>query len=279
MTYRAIALDLDGTLLNSQQQIDPKTRQLLQVAREQQYQIYLVTGRHHSSAIGYHAELALETPLICCNGAYSYDRINQEVLDGNPLNPEQALKIVEMARKSGVHLLMYLSDAMTYEEPTQHLLSMQRHGQDRPENLRPRLRHLANFEQRIQAGDTIWKFVLSDSHSDRLQQLVSKLCDALPLSCEWSWHDRVDVALAGNCKGSRLAQCLIRDDISPRELIAFGDNYNDLSMLQLAAMGVAMGNADQNIKEQADRVTLSNELSGIAHVLEPLLTSEFCSQE
>ena len=73
MTYRLIALDLDGTLLDSQLQIRPRTIEALKRAREQGVQAMIVTGRHHSAAYAYWHQLGLDLPTICCNGAYIYD--------------------------------------------------------------------------------------------------------------------------------------------------------------------------------------------------------------
>ena len=90
-------------------------------------------------------------------------------------------------------------------------------------------------------------------------------------SCEWSWIDRVDVANNGNSKGGRLLELLNRWQIDPQNVIAFGDNHNDTSMLTAVGLGVAMGNAEDDVKRQVKRVTLSNDENGIQQVLNELL--------
>ncbi len=89
----------------------------------------------------------------------------------------------------------------------------------------------------------------------------------LGLACEWSWHDQVDIAQAGNSKGRRLAQWVAAEGYQMSDVLAFGDNYNDLSMLETAGQGVAMGNADEAIKARAGRVIGTNLEPGIAETI------------
>jgi Cof subfamily protein (haloacid dehalogenase superfamily) len=86
----------------------------------------------------------------------------------------------------------------------------------------------------------------------------------LGLECEWSWHDQVDIARAGNSKGKRLTQWVEAQGLSMQDVVAFGDNYNDLSMLEAAGTGVAMGNAVEEVKARANVVIGENESNSIA---------------
>ena len=107
-------------------------------------------------------------------------------------------------------------------------------------------------------------------HRSLMDKAVAELPPA-EFSCEWSWIDRVDVANNGNSKGGRLLELLNRWQIDPQNVIAFGDNHNDTSMLTAVGLGVAMGNAEDDVKRQVKRVTLSNDENGIQQVLNELL--------
>lgn len=74
-----IALDMDGTLLSSGHQVTEKTANAIQQARKKGIEVILVTGRHHMMAYPVHHQLALDTPLICANGAYVFDTKNQQI--------------------------------------------------------------------------------------------------------------------------------------------------------------------------------------------------------
>ncbi|WP_373100075.1 MULTISPECIES: pyridoxal phosphatase [Pasteurellaceae] len=267
MTFQAIAFDLDGTLLNSQGQILTSSQRAIQNAREKGIKIILVTGRHHTAARPYHYQLGLDTPIICCNGTYIYDVETDSMPIANPLSKAQAAQVIEVAEKYGTHLLMYSRDAMNYLQLNDHMRKFSQWVAGCPESVRPHLQQVQDFRQLLEKdNEVIWKFVVS--HPDRavMEQTVAAL-PAADFSCEWSWIDRVDIAKNGNSKGRRLLELLNTWKIDPRNVIAFGDNHNDISMLTSAGLGIAMGNAEPAVKQQATLVTLSNDEDGIAAAL------------
>lgn len=83
--FQAIALDMDGTLLTRDHKISSATRAALARARAHGIKVLLVTGRHFMTARPFHHELALDTPIICSNGAYLYDPVQEQILTGDPL--------------------------------------------------------------------------------------------------------------------------------------------------------------------------------------------------
>ena len=86
---------------------------------------------------------------------------------------------------------------------------------------------------------------------------------------EQSWVNRIDFSRRGNTKGARLSEFLAQHQIDPAQVIAIGDNHNDISMLRMAGLGVAMANAEDEVKAVADRITQeSNNGQGILDVLQ-----------
>ena len=94
MSYRVIALDLDGTLLNSAKTILPETLEALHKAQQSGVEIILATGRHHSAIHPFYQALQLTTPAVCCNGTYLYDYPQQRVSDNDPMTADQAELII-----------------------------------------------------------------------------------------------------------------------------------------------------------------------------------------
>lgn len=270
MNYKVIAFDLDGTLLNSQGQILQSSKRAIEQARAKGVKVVLVTGRHHTATRPYYHQLGLDTPMICCNGTYIYDFATDTTPVANPLSAAQAEKVITVAEHFGTHLLMYSRDAMNYQTLNEHMAKFSRWVQGCPEKVRPDLRQVDSFREIAKRGDIIWKFVISHPQRQIMEQAVA----ALPtdeFSSEWSWIDRVDVANHGNSKGGRLLQLLKTWQVDPGEVIAFGDNHNDASMLKAVGLGVAMGNAELQVQRQAALVTLSNDENGIEQVLQQYL--------
>ena len=251
MTTRVIALDLDGTLLTSKKTILPASLEALARAREAGYQVIVVTGRHHVAIHPFYQALALDTPAICCNGTYLYDYHAKKVLAADPMPVEQAVSLTAMLAKQQIHGLAYVDDAMLYEHPTGHVIRTRNWAQALPEDQRPVFAQVDSLAQAVREVNAVWKFALTDDDIPRLQRFAQQVGETLGLECEWSWHDQVDIARAGNSKGKRLAQWVADQGLSMQDVVAFGDNYNDLSMLEAAGTGVAMGNAVDEVKARA----------------------------
>lgn len=267
MSYRLIALDLDGTALDTNRSIRPATKAALAEAQRRGIKVVLVTGRHHVATHPYHHELGLPTPAVCCNGTYLYDYAGAEVLRGAPLRKEQAHALLAFCRRHDMHTLIYSENAMNFEVQNDHLTGLIDWANQYPEAIRPVLRLIPSFDHLIEDERIIWKFVISHDDRAAVEQCVAAMGQELDLSYEWSWVDRVDIAQTGNSKGARLAEWAKSQDIRLDEIIAFGDNLNDISMLTMAGMGVAMGNGEAQVKDIADYVTTSNNTDGIAETI------------
>lgn len=263
MTYQAVAFDLDGTLLSSNATILESSKQAIQKIREKGIKVYFVTGRHHTAVRPYYAELDLDTPVVCCNGTYVYDFKNEKAVIGNPLPAEVATTLIREAQAQGIHTAVYFEDAMTYETLNTHFTKFQKWVATCPESVRPNVYQVENFQTEIDKGVTVWKVLISDPDLAKMQNFVDKL----PLdqvSPEWSWVDRVDITSAGNSKGKRLAELLQTEGIELQNVIAFGDNFNDISMLEIVGLGIAMGGSEEEVQKKAKKTIGSNNEDSIA---------------
>ncbi|AFJ47712.1 pyridoxal phosphatase [Shimwellia blattae] len=267
MRYRVIALDLDGTLLTPAKTILPESLAALHQARQAGYQVLIVTGRHHVAIHPFYQALALDTPAICCNGTYLYDYQAKKVLSADPLPVNQALSLLDLLDAHHIHGLMYIDDAMVYETSTGHVERTRKWAEHLPAAQRPVFRQVDSLRQAARDAQAIWKFALTDSSNDKLSDFTRSVESELGLACEWSWHDQVDIARQGNSKGNRLAQWAASQGIDMQEIVAFGDNYNDISMLKNVGLGVAMGNAVDEVKKCADLVIGANTEPGISEVV------------
>jgi len=271
MRYHVIALDLDGTLLTPQKTILPESLAALREARAAGVKVLIVTGRHHVSIHPFYQALELDTPAICCNGTYLYDYHGQQVLASDPVRPDQADKLISLLETHQIEGLMYVDNAMLYPSNSQriqaHVDRTEAWAQSLPAAHRPVFKNVSSLRQSATEVDSIWKFALIDSDLPKLRQFTDTVESSLGLTCEWSWHDQVDITQQGNSKGARLAQWVAQQGLTMDQVIAFGDNDNDLSMLETAGLGVAMGNAAETIKARARLTIGSNEQPSIAETI------------
>lgn len=270
MRHKLLALDLDGTLLNSQHALSPFLVETLK-SISQIAHVLIVTGRHHIAAQPYHLELGLNTPIICCNGTYIYDYSNNYVLSENSIDKDLAKKFINLSEELGLKMVMYVADAMLYSEirPADYIGPLLEWSHSFPETARPNIRKIDNFHKELEATEYVWKFVVEGGNVDNFLniELVNEY-----FSGERSWIDRVDFSAFGNTKGGRLAQYIESLDISLNECVAVGDNHNDISMIKSVGLGIAMQNADDVVKEHADLVTEKdhNDEFCLAKVLQEL---------
>ncbi|WP_107758912.1 pyridoxal phosphatase [Dickeya sp. Secpp 1600] len=267
MTYRIIALDLDGTLLTQKKTILPESLQALAQARQAGIKVIIVTGRHHSAIHPFYQALALDTPAICCNGTYLYDYQTGQTAEANPLTPAQAKSVLQRLQQFDIHGLMYADDAMFYQYITGHITRTQAWAENLPESQRPTFRQVDNLLAATDHTRSIWKFATHHTDTAALNDFAHLVEQELGLACEWSWMDQVDIAQSGNSKGRLLQRWVESQGFSMNEVVAFGDNFNDISMLSTAGLGVAMGNSADEVKAHARLVIGHNEQPGIAEVI------------
>lgn len=266
MSYRVIALDLDGTLLDPQKRILPESLTALNEARQSGIKVLIVTGRHHVAIHPFYQALQLDTPAICCNGTYSYDYHAKKVLASNPLSAQEASQALSYLQGTEIQHLMYVDDAILYQFPHTVVRTLA-WSDSLPEHQRPNIQQTESFQDAIHTVNAIWKLATSSSDLVKLREISEQIEENVGLECEWSWFDQVDITKKGNSKGMRLQQWVESQGISMKDVIAFGDNYNDLSMLENVGLGVAMGNGVEAVKERADIVTRDNTQPGIAEIL------------
>ena len=116
-----IALDMDGTLLSSDLQVTEKTANAIQQARKKGIEVILVTGRHHMMAYPVHHQLALDTPLICANGAYVFDTKNQQITAGTPLSERQWQQLIPLMESLQLDAICHFSDGIGHQPENEHV--------------------------------------------------------------------------------------------------------------------------------------------------------------
>jgi len=267
MSYRIIALDLDGTLLTPDKTILPESLEALTKARQAGVKVLIATGRHHVAIHPFYQALALDTPAICCNGTYLYDYQAKKVLRSDPLPKDQAHQVINMLDEAGIPGLLYVDDAMLYQTATGHVTRTINWGLRQPESQRPTFLQVESLSDAVDRVQSVWKFAVAHENIPELKQFSQRVEEQLGLACEWSWHDQFDIAKAGNSKGKRLAEWVAAEGYQMSDVLAFGDNYNDLSMLEHVGLGVAMGNAEEEVKARAGRVIGTNLEPGIAETI------------
>lgn len=259
MPYRFLALDLDDTLLNEEGRISPRNRAAVRAAQARGVVVTLATGRMYRSARVFAEELGLVVPLITYNGALVKDNAGQVYLD-RPLPLTAARIALNVAREHDIHVNLFLDDELYV---------------DRDDEWTERYRKSSGVTPRFvpDLADVLTRApnkVLLIAEPERLHSLRPELTARLGSEARItsSKPTFLEIIHPEVSKRSGIEYLLAFFGLRPEEAIAVGDNYNDLEMLDLAGLGVAMGNAPPEVKAKADYVTASNIEDGVAQVIE-----------
>lgn len=269
MNYKIIVLDLDGTLTNRNKEITPRTREVLMEAQERGKIVILASGRPTYGVMPLARELCLERYggyILSFNGGIIMNCKTGETVFGRQLPIGANSTIADLAVEHGVSILTY--------EGKKIIAS----NQDCPyTQLESRINHLEicqveNFKDYVTFA--VPKFLMTDD-GDYLALVEPKVKAALGKNFSVYRSDPffLEILPKGIDKAKSLDRLLHTLGLSKNEMIACGDGYNDLTMIQYAGLGVAMGNGVLPVRKAADYITLSNEEDGVAHVVEKFMLS------
>ncbi|MCA0150871.1 Cof-type HAD-IIB family hydrolase [Rossellomorea vietnamensis] len=269
MSYKMIVLDLDDTLLRDDQTISKRTKDALIQAQEAGVKVVLASGRPTQGMRWVAEELKLDhygSYILPFNGSKIIDCKTNEEKYSRTLTAETAHSLYDISKREDVGILTYAEDAIIVEE-TNPFASIESDLTGLPVKVVP------DFKEAI-TGPVVKALMLKEA--DHLAEVEKKLQAELDgeLSVMRSKPFFLEFTQLGVTKGTSLDYLIKPMGIKPEEVMAIGDSYNDLTMIEFAGLGVAMGNAPDDIKEKADYVAAPNMEDGVAEVVETFVLNE-----
>lgn len=273
---RLVAIDIDGTLLDPHFQITPRNLQALQAAYAEGVEIILATGRRHDYALPVARELGFPVSLISSNGALVRASTGETFFsDYLPSSTVRRL-IGHMNEFRGNAVLTFDRpghDALVLESADELNRSIARWIQANA----PYIHYVRPLENALQKEDpiqamfcgTVARMKQAEAHLGR----APFTADITVLKTQYDQRDLciLDVLNRDCSKGHALRRWAEEKRIPREQILAIGDNFNDVEMLEYAGVAVVMGNASDELKKSGWRVTASNTESGVAVALEQLL--------
>lgn len=276
--YRLFATDMDGTLLNGRKEITENNLMAMRALNKLGIEVSICTGRPHATVKRYIDQLDFPLWLISNNGSVIRNK------DG------KVVSVTYIGQEAIQNAFNILNDEDIYFHASDDCYTYVRSMGERIKNIRrfmaqtqkPNFRMLwypfyavffsnthkkVDFNTFTQNGGKVSSvFVVSRDYKklDRIRKRLSKI-EGLDITS--SGRDNIEIIDKEATKAHALKKLLSDLNISSNETVAVGDNFNDLSMIKFAGLGVAMENAESEIKESADWVTKSNEEDGIAHLI------------
>lgn len=270
LPYSIIALDLDGTLTNSEKIITPRTFDALMKAQREGVRLVLASGRPTFGIAALANQLQLADYggyVLSYNGGRIIDWCEKSVIFSQVVDQKLVPILYDFAEKAQLPIVTYLPEAILASKNEGEYLAEEARINGMP------IIVAQNFvEEAMQIAGGSTKFLIP-GEPEQLIQLESEMKVALSEQMEVfrSAPYFLELPPKGIDKAQSLQRLLTHLGLERESLMAFGDGFNDLSMIQFAGKGVAMANAVEEVKSIADYVTTSNEEDGIAHALEQLL--------
>lgn len=269
MSYEMIVLDLDGTLTNTDKVITPATKEALMEAQRRGKKIVLASGRPTYGVMPLAKELELGKNggyILSFNGGVIMNCQTRDIIFSRMLPVEANEKIIGLAEDNRVNILTYEGDMIITPDATCPYVAKEAFINKLDVSQMMNFKECVNFP--------VVKFLMLDD-GDYLATVEPKVKAALgrDFSVYRSEPYFLEILPKGIDKAKSLERLLEVVGLTKEEMIACGDGYNDLSMVQYAGLGVAMGNGVLPVRKAADYITLSNNEDGVAHVVEKFMLS------
>jgi Cof subfamily protein (haloacid dehalogenase superfamily) len=272
MTIKLICIDMDGTLLIDQQNISMENKYAIKEAVSRGVHVAITTGRVYNCAKLYSDEIGLKTPIIASNGAF-IGGSHGEIIYNNPLSHKEVSDFLKITNKYDLYsyLTANFGIVSTTELPENHIYKVLNNRLKNDEKIK--LDVIKNIEDacNLYPNELLKGVYVEKEDKARLMKAKDELKKLNPnLEIVSSWDDNFEIMKKGSSKGEAVAKLAKYLNLKSDEVMCIGDSENDLSMIKYAGIGVAMGNAVDEVKEAAKYITAPNTESGVAKAIKNL---------
>lgn len=264
--FKMVVLDMDDTLMNSDNEVSPETKSYLIDIQDKGYSVVLASGRPTEGMIPVARELQLnhnESFIISYNGGKTIKMSNEEVEVSKTVSKDNFDLIVDYCRERGFLVLTYDNGYIIHDSDHEYMnIESELTGlpMKRVKDIKS---YISRDVPKVMGVDYVYN--ITEARID-LNGFFNKDIDVTTSKPFFLEFMAKDVS-----KGNAIKALCKKENINLEEVVVFGDSLNDQSMFEVAGYSVAMGNASEELKESADEVTLDNDSEGIPHMLKKLI--------
>lgn len=266
---KALFFDIDGTLVNFQGQMPDSARQALRRVKENGHQIVICSGRSVCQIYPWLLDMGFDG-LIAASGAYV--AYNNEVIFRHHMDGETVARVCSLLREADAAYSAQAENSVVVTSGCRTRLEQRFQSLSVGKEVSRQVVNGMEIDDRLEKRPDIEKFNYFDSRIPlaEIQKLLEKDCDVTAMSFNVPTDSDGEISAKGIHKALGIQKFIEYAGIAKEDTVAFGDGANDLEMLTYAQVGVAMGNAVDDIKRQADYVTKDIDEDGLAHAMSAL---------
>ncbi len=288
--YKLVAIDLDGTMLDSFGQVTENTKKVIQKTIEKGTDVIIASGRPIDSIKTIAKEIGSNKYFIAGNGALIYDIQKDEILYEKYMNKQKVLEIIKICEENSIAYNVYTDKTILATSLKYNVLYYHKENLKKQEDKRTHINIVENMYEYIQKmkEERFLKITICDDSKTVFQSIIRKLekikdieildvshmsrkliqqgTEEVPIEYYYTEISSKDVD-----KWFAIEFLMDKLNLKKEEIIAIGDNVNDKKMIEQAGLGIAMGQSMPQLREIADYVTDANCEEGVAKAL-----SKFC---
>ena len=287
--YKLIAIDLDGTMLNSYGIVTENTKKAIKRTIQKGIDVIIASGRPIDSIKTIANEIGSKNYFIAGNGALIYDIQKDENIYENYLNKEKVLEIIKMCEENSILYNVYTDKTILAKVLKYNVLYYYKENLKKSEDKQTHINIVENMYDYISKmnEEKFLKITICDENKSVFQSIIKKLNEIENIEVLDVSHMSRKVIQQGTeeipieyyyteissknvDKWYAIEYLISKLNIKREEVIAIGDNINDKKMIEKAGLGIAMGQSSPLIKEIADDITSSNEEDGVAKALDKI---------
>jgi len=285
--YKLIAIDIDGTLLNSHGEVTDRNKQAIERALKKGIDVVLTSGRMPEAILPIAHEIKANKYLISGNGASIYDIQKSETIYSNYMKKNKVLEIIDICEKNSMFYNVYTNDSIVTKTLNYNILFYHNENKKKSEDRRIKIKviddiynYIENYER-----DDLLKVTICDSDKMVFNNIINKLKNVRDIAILEVEHMSKKIIKHGTDdfeisyfyteisnknvnKWSAIEELMKILKITREEVITIGDNINDKEMIENAETGVVTGNGSPGMKKIADYIVSTNDESGVAEAIE-----------
>lgn len=288
--YKLVAIDLDGTLLDSYGNISQKNKSVIEAVKRKGTKVIIASGRNKTSALSFSKDINSSEYVICNNGATLYDIKNNKNIYNQYIDKKKALDIIKICDENSIFYSIYTEDFVIANTMNYNVLFFESENGKTLEEQRTNIKIIKDVYSYIKENENVnvLKMNICDNNKIIFDRIISKLKNIKEVNVLDVEHMTkkiiktgteevtieyyyTEITSEGVNKWNAISRLIDILNISKEEIITIGDNANDIMMIKEAGMGVIMGNAAPYLKDSANFETKTNNEDGVAEALEKLI--------
>ena len=284
--YKLIAMDIDGTLLNSYGEVSLKNKEAIELALKKNIEVVLTSGRMPKAILPIANEIKADKYIISGNGAAIYDVQNDKIIYNSYLTKKKVLEIIDICEKNSMFYNVYTNDVILTKSLSYNILFYHNENKRNPEDKKIKINIVDDIYKYVEeyGKEDFLKVTICDNDKFVFRSIMNKMkniknvdvLEVAHMSRKIIRHGSEEHEIAyyyteitnkNVNKWTALKELLQLLGIKKEELITIGDNVNDKEMIENAGLGIVTGNASPEMKKIADETVASNNEDGVAEAI------------